>query len=82
MITLKKFIKANTSDIVFKLADVMKQKDYNKNKLCNETGLRYETIQGYYVGSITRVDLTVLSEFCRVLECNVQDIIEYMLKLS
>ena len=74
---MKNFKKENTSDIVFKLADVMKQKNYNKNRLCNETGLRYETIQGYYIGSITRVDLTVLSEFCRVLECNIQDIIEY-----
>ena len=77
MITLKRFKKANASRIVFKLADTMKDRGYNKNMLCVQTGLRFETIQGYYNGTITRVDLFVISEFCRVLKCNVQDIIEY-----
>lgn len=64
-------------DIKFKLADRMKEKGMSKNRLCKESGFRFETVQGYYLGNISRVDLFVLSEFCRVLGCNVQDIIEY-----
>lgn len=67
----------DSSHIVFKLDKLMKEKDYSKNKLCVKTGLRFETVQGYYNGTISRVDLYVLSQMCKVLECNVQDIIEY-----
>ena len=68
----------NYSNIIFKLSSLMKQKGLSKNRLCVLTGLRFETIQGYYNGTIGRVDLYVLSELCKVLECNVQDIIEYV----
>ncbi len=67
----------DTSNIIFKLSKLLQEKDYSKNKLCVETGLRFETIQGYYNGTISRVDLYVLSQICKVLNCNVQDIIEY-----
>lgn len=75
-----KRVSKGQSDIKFKLADRMKEKGMSKNKLCHESGFRFETIQGYYLGNISRVDLFVLSEFCRVLGCNVQDIIEYIPK--
>ncbi len=74
---MKKRTKTNTSGIIFKLDEVMKRKGYSKNRLCVESGFRFETIQGYYNGTISRVDLYVLASFCKVLECNVQDIIEY-----
>ena len=53
----------NNSGIVFKLADVMREKGYSK--------------QGYYLGNISRVDLYVLASMCKELKCNVQDIIEF-----
>lgn len=73
----KKITKANSSGIVFKLADIMEKKGYSKNKLCVKCGLRFETVQGYYLGNISRVDLYVLAAMCKELNCNVQDIIEY-----
>lgn len=73
---MKKSIE-NNSGIVFKLAEVMKEKGYSKNKLCVRCNLRFETIQGYYKGNISRVDLYVLAAMCKELQCNVQDIIEY-----
>lgn len=74
----KKISKTNDSGIVFKLADVMRKKGYSKNKLCVKCNLRFETVQGYYLGNISRVDLYVLAAMCRELKCNVQDIIEYV----
>ena len=72
-----KKVNKNDSNIIFKLAKLMEQNGYSKNRLCVETGLRFETIQGYYNGTISRVDLHILSLLCKTLNCNVQDIIEY-----
>lgn len=74
---MKKRPTENNSGIVFKLADIMKEKGYSKNKLCVNCGLRFETVQGYYNGTISRVDLYVLAAICKELQCNTQDIIEY-----
>lgn len=74
---MKKRPGSNYSGIVFKLDKIMKEKGYTKNKLCVKCGLRFETIQGYYNGDISRVDLYVLASLCKELECNVQDILEY-----
>lgn len=68
---------SNYSGIIFKLDKIMKEKGYSKNKLCVKCGLRFETVQGYYKGDISRVDLYVFAAICRELKCNVQDIIEY-----
>mgnify|MGYP001861125688 CR=1 FL=1 len=67
----------NHSAIKFKLKEIMEHGNISKNKLCRLTGFRFETIQGYYKGNISRIDLFVLSEFCRVLNCRVEDILEY-----
>ena len=67
----------NSSQILFKLDSLMKQKGYSKNRLCVEAGLRFETVKGYYNGTVSRVDLYVLSQICKVLSCNIQDIMEY-----
>ncbi|MEE0859650.1 MAG: helix-turn-helix transcriptional regulator [Acutalibacteraceae bacterium] len=74
---MKERLQTNEYGIIFKLADVMKEKGYSKNKLCVNCGLRFETVQGYYKGDISRIDLYVLSKLCKELECNVQDLIEY-----
>lgn len=64
-------------NIRFKLKDMMEKRGYSKNRLCNETGLRFETIQGYYHGTISRIDLYVISQLCKILKCRIDDIIEY-----
>lgn len=55
----------------------MEKQKMSKNRLCRLTGLRFETIQGYYLGTISRVDLYVLSQLCNALNCNIEDIIIY-----
>ena len=52
----------------------------SKNHFCRLTDLRFETIQGYYLGTISRIDLYVLSQLCNALSCNVEDIIYYQKK--
>lgn len=64
-------------EINFKLSKLMEEKNISKNKLCRMTDLRFETIQGYYKGDISRIDLYVITKLCDALDCNIQDIIEY-----
>ena len=64
-----------THQICFKLKKTMEKNHMSKNRLCRLTGLRFETIQGYYLGNISRVDLYVLSQLCMALSCNIEDII-------
>ena len=37
---------------------------------------RFEVIDRWYEGSLERIDLDVLARICRVLSCEVQDILE------
>jgi len=79
---MKNDTQPNQYGIVFKLAEVMKEKGYSKNKLCVKCNLRFETIQGYYKGNISRIDLYILSRLCKELNCNIQDLIEYRPELT
>ena len=63
--------------IKFRLKETTEKQKMSKNRLCRLTGLRFETIQGYYLGTISRVDLYVLSQLCKALNCNIEDIIIY-----
>lgn len=74
---MKKRPAENNSGIKFKLAQLLKEKGYSKNKLCVKCNLRFETVQGYCLGNISRVDLYVLSAICRELDCKIEDILEY-----
>ena len=67
----------NNHAIKFCLKETMEKQHMSKNRLCRLTGLRFETIQGYYLGTISRVDLYVLSLLCKALHCGVEDIITY-----
>ena len=58
---MKKDAHPNQYGIVFKLADIMKEKGYSKNKLCVKCNLRFE----------------IISRLCQELDCNIQDLIEY-----
>ena len=76
-ILVKDVNKMPNHKIKFKLKNLMEEKNLSKNHLCKITGLRFETIQGYYNGNISRVDLYVLSLLCDKLDCKIEDIIEY-----
>ena len=71
-------INQNNSGIAFKLDDQMKKINMSKNHLSRITGFRFETIQGYYNGSISRIDLYIISEFCKIFDCSIGDLIEFV----
>lgn len=67
----------NYGKIKFNIKDVMKRKNITRNKLANLTGATYNVINRYYNSDIGRLDLDVLARICYVLDCKVEDIIQY-----
>ena len=49
----------------------------SRYKLERYTDLRYERINDYYYSRVKAVKLEELDKFCKVLDCKIEDIIEY-----
>ena len=68
----------NYGKVEIKLRTIMDKKNISIYKLSKLTNLKHSTIKGYYNNApITRVDLDVLSKLCYVLDCKIEDILEY-----
>ena len=73
LIILKNYGKIN-----IKLDKLLKQKNITRNKLKTLTGIKYETIDRYYKAeNIERIDTDFLAKVCFVLNCKIEDILEY-----
>ena len=60
------------------LSKLMDKYNISKYQMSKLTNLKYTTIKAYYNNDpITRVDLDVIAKLCYVLDCNIQDILEY-----
>ena len=64
-------------NIVFKLQSVLEKNNITKYKLSRITNIRYDTICNYCKGDVTLINVEYLKIFCSVLNCEIQDIIEY-----
>lgn len=65
--------------ILVKLDDIMTERDISTYELSVKTGIRFQTIQKLREkGVTTRVNLDVLAKICYVLECKIEDILEYV----
>lgn len=64
-------------NIVFKLQSVLEKNNITKYKLSRITNIRYDTICNYCKGNVTLINAEYLKIFCNVLNCEIQDIIEY-----
>lgn len=62
-----------------KLADVMQMRGITRNRLRTLTGIKYDVIDRYYKGcNIAMADLDFLAKVCFVLNCKVEDLLEYI----
>lgn len=62
---------------LFKLNDVLVDKNVSKNRLMRETNTDFKVIQRIINGDLTRLDIIVLARICNFLNCTINDIIEY-----
>lgn len=63
--------------IVLNVRKIMDKKGINRNMLARLAGIRFEVANRLYTGNIYRLDLDVLARVLYVLQCSVDDIIEY-----
>lgn len=68
----------NYGEIKIKLEKLLKDKGITRNYLRTLTGVKYEVIDRYYkANNVEMVDLNFLSKVCYVLDCKIEDILEY-----
>ena len=67
----------NYGKISINIKKIMQAKKINRNQLCVMTGIKFDTIQKYFLGEVYRVDLDVLARICYALNCEPKEIIEY-----
>ena len=65
--------------IEIKLSYIMDKYGISIYQMTKLTGLKHTTVKSYYTNSpLTRIDLDIVSKFCYVLNCKIEDIIEYI----
>ena len=64
--------------VEIKLKSIMDKRNVSIYQVSQLASLKHSTVKTYYNNCpITRVDLDVLSKLCYVLDCKVEDILEY-----
>lgn len=68
----------NYGKVEIKLRSIMDKRNVSIYQVSQLASLKHSTVKSYYNNCpITRVDLDVLSKLCYVLDCKVEDILEY-----
>ena len=64
--------------VIFKIDQVLEEKNISKNKLEKEANLQRTQLNSYCNNKVKRIDLVTIAKICHVLECEIKDIIEYI----
>ena len=62
---------------IFKLDDLLKEKNISINKLMRDTDTDFKVIKRMMTGNLVKLDIFVLARFCDYLNCELADIVEY-----
>lgn len=61
-----------------KLPALMDRRGITRNRLRTLTGIKYDVIDRYYKNEVaSMVDMDFLAKVCYVLDCRVEDVLEY-----
>ncbi len=72
-----KKIKVDNGYYLFKLEQLLYDKNISINKLMRDTNTDYKVIKRLMTGDILRIDILVLARICNYLKCDITDIVEY-----
>ena len=64
--------------IRIRLSTILGEKRWPQKKLAVKAGIRPATVNLYYNELVKQVNLEVLNKFCRALDCQVGDLLEYV----
>ena len=71
-------VKVENGYYIFKLRNLLHEKNISINKLMRDTDTDYKVIRRLMNGESTKLDIYIISRFCNYLDCEVKDIIEYV----
>lgn len=64
--------------INIKLAKLIRDKGISKNKLSKRAEMERTQLNKYCKNSISLLDIHVLARLCTALECNIEDLLEFI----
>ena len=67
----------NYVKVEIKLKELMEDQNISINKLSQASQMQRYQLKKYMNNKVQRIDLQVLARLCYVLECSVEDILEY-----
>ncbi len=68
----------NFGKIIFKIDQVLEEKNIRKNKLEKEANLQRTQLNSYCNNKVKRIDLETIAKICCILDCKVEDIMDYV----
>lgn len=71
-------LKVEKGEYIFKLQDILKEKNISINKVMRETSTDFKVIKRLMIGDIVRLDIFVIARLCDYLNCTISEIIEYI----
>lgn len=64
--------------IKINLSEMIKRSGLSKSKLGHRAEMQIAQINNYCSNEITRLDIDVLARLCTVLECDINDLLEFI----
>ena len=68
----------NYGTIRIKLDELIRKAGISKNKLSHRAEMQRTQINHYCNNEITRLDIDVLARICTVLDCKIEDLLEFV----
>ena len=65
-------------NIKIKLDELIKQRGISKNKLSQRAEMQRTQLNRYCKNDVTRLDTDVLARLCTVLNCKIEDLLEFI----
>ena len=71
-------LKIENGYYIFKLDDMLKQKNISINQLMKDTNTDFKVLQRLMKGDLTRIDVTIISRLCDYLDVKENEILAYI----
>jgi putative transcriptional regulator len=71
-------IDVNYGTVRLRLKEIMEKQNISISKLAFRAEMQRTQLKAYMQNDIQRVDLSILSRLCYVLECDITDLLEYV----
>ena len=70
--------RADYGRVELRLKEIMDARGITRNQLAKLIDARFEVVGKWYKGEVEKMDLDILARICYVLECKVEDIIQFV----